>query len=63
MTDGEYDSLSLQVDTSISTGNKTLDKFFKDSFDPSTGQWIYNHPELERIEQLYNKFFVSEEIT
>ena len=58
ITDSEYDSLSLKVDTSIKTGNKKLDKFFKDNFDPSTGQWIYTHPELERIEQLYNKFFV-----
>jgi len=58
MTDSEYDSLSLKVDTSIKTGNKKLDKFFKDNFDPSTGQWIHTHPELERIEQLYNKLFV-----
>ena len=57
MSDGEYDKLSLEVDTSIETGNKKMDKFFAEHFDPSTGQWIYKHPELKQIKELYWKHY------
>ena len=55
--DHEYDKLSLEVDPTIETGNKKLDDFFKKEFDPSTGQWIHKHPELDKIAELYCKYY------
>lgn len=52
MSDSEYDKESSLVDLSKSTGNKILDKFFQENFDPSTGLWIYSHPDLKRIHEL-----------
>lgn len=57
MPDHEFDELCKQVDTSISTGNKKLDKWFKKEFDASTGQWIHKHPELRKIKQIYLDFY------
>ena len=55
--DHEYDKLSLEVDPTIETGNKKLDDFFKKEFDPSTGQWIHKHPELDKIAELCGKYY------
>ena len=53
--DATYDRVSLEIDPSIETGHKKLDKFFKEGFSPSTGQWIYNHPELHKVVALYRR--------
>jgi len=55
--DAKFDSLSLEVDTSIETGNKKMDTFFKKEFDPSTGQWIHKHPELNVIASMYETHY------
>jgi NAD-dependent DNA ligase len=55
--DSEFDALCLQVDPSIETGNAKMDKFFKEQFNPSTGQWIHRHPELEKIVNLYKMYY------
>ena len=57
MSDAEFDKQCLLVDPSIETGNKKLDNFFKKKFDPSTGQWIHKHPELDKIAELYKKYY------
>jgi len=57
MTDHEFDKKCLEIDPSIETGNKKMDKFFKEEFDPSTGQWIHKHPELAGIINIYKKFY------
>lgn len=56
MSDGDYDRLSLEVDPSISTGNRKLDDFFAKHFDPSTGSWVYAHPERRKLAALYDKY-------
>ena len=53
MSDDEFDSLSKLIDTKVSTGHKKLDKFFKDHFEPDTGMWIRNHPDLHGIKRIY----------
>lgn len=55
--DFHFDRECYLVDLSISTGNKKLDDYFKKEFDPCTGVWIQRHPELDRIKQLYNKYY------
>ena len=47
----------LEINPDIETGNKKLDKFFKTEFDPATGMWIRNHPELNKITELYKSFY------
>ena len=56
VSDADYDRLALLVDTSISTGNKKLDNFFKKEYNPYTGQWIHKHPEKDKLEALYTQY-------
>lgn len=57
ISDAEYDSLSLLIRPEMSTGDRNKDKkhdeFFRTDFSPDTGQWIHNHPFLERTKQTY----------
>lgn len=53
LTDAEFDAMSLLVDASVGTGWPELDLFFMEEFDPSTGNWIHQHPELDGIRRLY----------
>ncbi len=53
ISDHAFDRMCLEVDPSISTGHSELDTFFRDVFTPHTGSWIYDHPELEHVKQLY----------
>lgn len=57
MSDAEFDTLCQQVDTMISTGNTQMDAFFEDRFDPSTGIWIFQHPQIEGIKHLFHEHF------
>ena len=57
MSDAEFDKKCLEVDTSIDTGHEVMDRFFREQFDPSTGQWIHLHPELDKVKQTYNKYY------
>jgi hypothetical protein len=58
--DHVFDKLCLEVKPEIVTGNKKLDNFFKKEFDPSTGQWIHKHPELNKITELYKKYYSTQ---
>lgn len=60
ISDGEFDKLCLAIDPQLDTGNKKLDDFFKKEFDPSTGQWIHIHPELDKIAELYKKYYATQ---
>jgi hypothetical protein len=57
MSDHEFDELSLQINPNEETGNKKMDSFFKKHFAPHTGMWIRNHPEIKRLDELYNKYY------
>jgi predicted small secreted protein len=57
MSDAEFDKMCLAVDLKVDTGNKLLDSYFKENFDPSTGQWIHKHPELDKIANLYRNYY------
>ena len=63
MSDGEFDQQCLLVDTSVSTGNRKLDNFFKKYFDPSTGSWIHKHPEKRKLEHLYQTYYKNRPLT
>lgn len=57
MSDGDFDQLCKKVDLSVKTGNRKMDAFFKKHFDPSTGQWIHNHPDQSKLRHLYEKYY------
>lgn len=52
MSDGDFDKLALEVDLNIKTRRPDLDKFFEEEFQPSTGSWIYRHPDIGIIARL-----------
>ena len=55
--DHEYDKLAQEIDVNISTNNMMLVKFFKDCYVSYSGSWILKHPEIEKIIEIYNKYF------
>lgn len=57
MSDGEYDELSRQIDSTVKTRNKKIDNFFAILFEPDTGMWIHKHPELYKIKELYERIY------
>lgn len=36
-----------------------LDNFWKSEFNPSTGLWIYKHPEFELVGRTYRKWYAA----
>lgn len=59
MSDHEYDELSRKINPNEKTGNDMMDEFFKTQFQPDTGMWIRWHPEIKKLDYLYNKYYKS----
>ena len=57
MSDHEYDQLSLQINPQEEPGNSKMDEFFKKHFQPDTGMWIRIHPEVDKLNDLYKKYY------
>jgi hypothetical protein len=57
ISDADFDKLAQQINVQINTGNTVLDRFFGTEFQPDTGQWIHKHPELDKVKQLYHRFY------
>lgn len=53
MSDSDYDALAREIDPDAATGNLLLDKFFMLHFDPSTGMWVRDHPEIDKLDHIY----------
>lgn len=47
--DHTFDRTCYEIRPHISTGHPVMDKFFKEQFDPCTGQWVHSVPEAEMI--------------
>lgn len=54
VSDALFDMESYCVDLNVETNRIDLDYFFKAYFQPCTGLWIYKHPELYKVKNLYN---------
>ena len=50
--DFTYDAECKRINVNINTGNRKLDKFFKEKFDPSTGMWVHQHPDIEGLKRI-----------
>ena len=64
MSDAEWDALALKINPQMKTGkkpgDKILDDFFAEHFQPHTGQWIHNYPWMDRLaKQHKNAIYVK----
>jgi len=59
MSDADFDNLCREIKVNETTGNEKMDNFFKTEFNSSTGQWIHKHPELNKIAEIYKKYYKS----
>lgn len=55
VSDAVFDSTCAAIDPTASTGNRKLDAFFKKSFQACTGQWVHNHPEKSKLDQIVRR--------
>lgn len=57
--DAHFDALAGCVRPQLATGDAQLDEFFRSEFSPSTGMWIHQHPQLEKIKHLYEQHYMN----
>ena len=60
MSDAEFDALALKINPEISTGNTELDLFFREKFNSYTGSWIFRHPDLHGIIDIYIRYYAKD---
>ena len=60
MSDAQFDWLSKQVDTTVYTGYRKLDNFFKKHFESDTGMWVRKHPDKQGLRTIYEKYYNKE---
>lgn len=56
VSDHEWDFVAQRINVRMGTGHLDLDHFFASEFSPMTGMWIHNHPELDGIRKIYERF-------
>ena len=57
INDFKYDELALEIDLKASTNRPDLDLWFQQNYHSCTGGWIYEHPELDKIKNIYDTHF------
>ena len=60
VSDVRFDKEARLVDVSVSTGNPKLDAFFREHFQPDTGMWVQNHPELNKLTRIYIRYYKNQ---
>ena len=63
LTDQEYDDLAHSINPKETTGNKVMDKFFREIFSPHTGMWVHRHPNTARLAEIFEKYFKDKAIS
>ncbi len=59
VSDEAFDEAAKAIDVSIDTGNPVMDEFFRNEFEPSTGMWIYKHPDIMGIAKRFQMIMQS----
>lgn len=54
--DDVYDKIAKGINTDVTTDRPDIDKFFKENYASNTGMWVYQHPEIEKIKALYQRY-------
>jgi hypothetical protein len=52
MSDAAYDALALKIQPEVKTGNDVLDNFFATKYDPNTGSWVHQHPDIGSLKRV-----------
>lgn len=60
--DATFDRIAREVDLREVTNRADLDAWWVLNFDPSTGMWIHQHPELDKAAARYHSLKLSWEI-
>ena len=53
VSDAVFDETCRQIDVSMDTDRPDLDLWFTMNFNPSTGMWVHNHPDLPKLREIY----------
>lgn len=59
VSDAVFDIECMMVNLNLNTNRPDLDNWFRKNFTPCTGMWIRNHPELDKISELYEKHYTK----
>lgn len=51
--DAKFDAMCRAVRPELSTGNERLDTFFRDEFQPHTGQWVHKHRDIPGLRRIF----------
>jgi hypothetical protein len=51
--DAKFDAMCRAVRPGLSTGNERLDTFFREKFQPHTGQWVHDHPDIPGLRRIF----------
>jgi hypothetical protein len=52
ISDAAYDALALKIRPEVKTGNDVLDNFFATKYNPNTGSWVHQHPNIEGLKRV-----------
>lgn len=56
MSDATFDWLAAQINRTTGTCHPVLDEFFATQFSAMTGLWIHNHPELDGVRRVFERY-------
>lgn len=56
MLETDWDGIAQRIDTSLGTCHPVLDEFFRARFSPLTTSWIHEHPELDGIARMFDRY-------
>lgn len=54
-----FDTEALRINTRIDTGKPEHDFWWRAWFKPFTAMWIHNHPDLDKLEKVYEKHYAT----
>lgn len=60
MVDLDWDRLAQGINPRLGTCHPLVDEFFAGQFSPMTGVWIHEHPELDKIKRLFDRYYVGQ---
>lgn len=53
VSDDIFDAACYLINLDTLTNSPEMDVWFKENFEPFTGQWIHSYPNLARLHQMY----------
>lgn len=57
LSDEDFDALAKAIQPHVTTGHPVLDEFFLARFQPYTGLWVREHPDIAGLARTYNRLW------